>query len=302
MQFVSLLLIFCTGIPFASAGEECGHLFVADRARLQRAIDLIFQRDESRDRATPLGIRDAGLVKWAGERMDKLPEGAIENVFRVLEDIRYGNNFLTPDGHDEDYLGNAAAMVRVSTDGPRLILNMFKAASEEARLHFVHEMTHLFRFVTNGALSESLPWSRALRGRYLGIYREEIYAFRAEYRYLRDTYTVEDLENLADYHAERDALLAGIKAVGLLSADGRAFDGDRLKEASVLHMFLQYMTADANADLHDRLKLALSSSESKYVKQSVAYYRDEQNRAHRQRLLRMRTWIYKFKAWRTKAS
>ena len=273
MTFVMTLLLATVA---RAKVNECANLLKGDRDRLARGIAHALATNERTGRDEVFVRLDLDILNWASDQLKRLSIGQRANVFRILEKSRLGSRYDDGGLPDAQRLVGEHGCLDVTDKSVRLVLDAFETQSEASRYTLRHELTHLFRIVEAGPFRRTAAKAAWLfEKRKLGLYREEAYAFRDDYRYLRRNYAATDLPRLAAQVVNLEDLVNEATARGILRAgaeDDPQVDARKISGLEDLTLLFQVLNGAADVRLYRIIEHALRSTEAQFIKDNLKRY------------------------------
>jgi hypothetical protein len=238
------------------------------------------------DPTNPLLLRlDAHLATEITSVALSLSAGARRQFLSVLANPRIGVPYAPVLEHgDMMGLGTANGRVVTTPTGEILLaINRLALGHPLARITLRHEVSHLSRLVT-GSSDPDVVLARIdeLMSRRLGIYREEIAAYRDDYRFIRATHTLDDLASLLRtlhrVNADEVRLLKQARVLSFAANGAPHVDWTiAVLREELLKVTLRYTERDLNELYIDAVRNALTLSLPAYLRLNVKPYQHVQH-------------------------
>lgn len=253
-----------------------------------RAIDKVFLIPQTGPPSAELQRVDALLAVEINRSTESMSPKTRANFLRIMEQAKPGLRGLVKPAEGVVALTQNSAQVQANKkDGLMLAIDLFATGHPIGRLYLRHEASHLSRFVSEATNpKDANRFMYQVTHRRFGVYREEVAAFRDQYRFMRKAYKESDLPRLRESMpgpTAEDLELLKSRGIIVEQTEG-AVSVDFAKGSSEENQaaFYRYMDAQLNVMFVKDLEKVFSLSESAYIKGWVrgADYRGQQQAYH----------------------
>lgn len=194
-RLLTVIVVLC--LPFATFAEGPAQDYCesALSGRIEAALQKTFLVDHM---GTTEELRriDKHLVSEILSLLPKLSPLRREAFLKVLENSSIGYFF---DGYSKEYDRNLMGVsgfgqVAVNEKGLTLAIFVLAATNPLSRITLVHELSHLVSLIPEGPASDAEARMKSIINRRFGLYREELNAFKQQYRFIRKYFSRADVE------------------------------------------------------------------------------------------------------------